>query len=406
MPWKEICTVELRQQLVRLVLGRTVSVTEMARCMGVSRKTAHKWLRRFSAGGEPALLDRSRAPRQPANRLDDAVVCRILSLRCQQPTWGAGKLRDRLLRDGLVNVPCERTVGRILQRVGWTEPTGARRRPVVPREPMWFKPTETNAVWSIDFKGHFRLGDSTVCYPLTVRDVASRYTLDIRAQYSTAAHGVFAVMEDLFQRYGLPSCIRSDNGVPFATSGLARLSELAVWWLRLGISLDLITPGRPGENGSHEQMHRVLKAETSRPPQWDMPRQQRRFDAFVETYNTQRPHEGIGMRRPAEVYTPSARAYQPIARGTDPEIQAYPGHWEQCRVSKDGMLPWAGGVLMLSTPLAGCVVGLEEVEEEVWRVHLCRSLIGIVRRARDQSGGWEVVDVTATGQPSRRRHQA
>jgi transposase-like protein len=106
MPWKEICTVELRQQLVRLVLGRTVSVTEMARCMGVSRKTAHKWLRRFSAGGEPALLDRSRAPRQPANRLDDAVVCRILSLRCQQPTWGAGKLRDRLLRDGLVNVPC------------------------------------------------------------------------------------------------------------------------------------------------------------------------------------------------------------------------------------------------------------------------------------------------------------
>lgn len=148
-----------------------------------------------------------------------------------------------------------------------------------------------NAIWTIDFKGQFRLGSGPYCYPLTVVDGFSRYLLGCHGLPSTAGAGARGVLERLFRTYGLPERIRSDNGAPFATCALGRLSALSVWWLKLGILPELIQPSHPEQNGRHERMHRTLKAEATRPAAHSIRAQRRRFDAFQREYNTVRPHE-------------------------------------------------------------------------------------------------------------------
>lgn len=231
-------------------------------------------------------------------------------------------------------------------------------------------------VWTADFKGQFRTRDGVYRYPLTVVDGCSRYLLACRGLPSVETTGARGVFERLFREYGQPARIRSDNGVPFATIALARLSTLSVWWLRLGLLPDLTEPSAPPPNGRHgsrsrERMHRTLKAEATRPAAAAMAAQQRVFDRFRREYNTERPHEALGQATPASRYAPSAR---PSPRRLPPV--AYPAHWEVRRVSRNGGVRWYDARANVSHGLAEEYVGMEEVAEGLWQVYFGPLRIG------------------------------
>lgn len=379
MPWKEICTVELREALVLAMLAGDVGIAELCRCGGVSRKTAYKWKRRYAELGRAGLIDRSRARLTQPSAVSDAVLDAILLTRHEHPTWGAKKILPFLMRtQPVLTLPCLSTASEILRRAGVACPQKKRRRHLGPHN----KAEEArgpNATWTIDFKGQFRLGCRSMCYPLTVADRFSRYLLCVDAKPGTHLSGVVPSMKRLFDAYGLPERIKSDNGSPFAGTGLARLSRLTVWFMSLGIRVEHITPGKPGENGRHERMHRTLKAETASPPALTMQGQQRRFNGFRSEYNDQRPHEAIGQRPPSSLYVPSSRVY----RGDHEEDDPYPGHWERRRVRSDGTIKWKGEQRFIGEPLSGRVVGLVETKEDFWELHYQQALIGII----DARGG-------------------
>jgi hypothetical protein len=174
-----------------------------------------------------------------------------------------------------------------------------------------------------------------------------------------------------YREYGLPERIRSDNGTPFASTGLGGLTALSVWWLRLGIELERIEPGHPEQNGRHERLHRTLKAAAAKPPRWSLQQQQRAFDAFRQNYNQERPHEALGQKPPAHFYRPSAREYPERL----PEVQ-YPCSWHKRRVSPGGQLKWRGHKLHLSQALIGQLVGLEPIDDGLWTIHFMNLELG------------------------------
>jgi transposase InsO family protein len=295
----------------------------------------------------------------------------LLEARRQHPSWGAGKLLDYLrLRRPELAFPVSSTTGEILKRAGLVE--GKRRRRKHPHPGS--APLETtapNQVWCCDFKGQFPTKDGVDCYPLTVTDAHSRFLLACVALPSTQHAGVVPVFEQLFAEYGLPEAMRSDNGVPFATVALGGYSKLSVWWLKLGITHQRITPGRPEQNGRHERMHRTLKAATTRPPEADHPAQQARFDAFREEYNEERPHAALEGKTPGSQYLKSERAYP----GKAPEPE-YPKHFLVRRVSRAGNLRMHNKQVFVSIALTGELLGLEETEEQVWSVYFADYLLG------------------------------
>jgi putative transposase len=272
-----------------------------------------------------------------------------------------------------LSIPAPSTAANILKAAGLVQ---ARRRPrrLLP-VPLWDRertPADrANRVWTIDFKGEFRLGNRALCYPLTVVDLYSRDPRLIHALPSTQGAPVIEIMRHLFQRDGLPEVIRSDRGHPFASRAIGGLSRLSIWWLKLGIRLERNDPGHPEQNGAHERMHRTLKAETTRPPQFNFRQQQCVFDAFREEYSKHRPHEGIGMRRPAELYAPSARSLP----ATLPAL-TYPGHFEVRTVRQDGCIMWKSRVLFVSEVLYQERVGIEEIDEGLWSVYFGPTLLG------------------------------
>lgn len=212
---------------------------------------------------------------------------------------------------------------------------------------------QPHSLWSTDYKGEFLLGDKRYCYPLTVTDHASRFLLLCEAMESNKEKLAITAFERLFEERGLPDAIRSDNGVPFASpNGLFNLSRLSVWWLRLGISIERIRPGHPQQNGRHERMHLTLKKETTRPAGDNILQQQAKFDAFIEEFNNERPHEALEMKCPAEIYTPSARPYTGIAE------PSYPFHDRTITITNCGRLCIYRKKINLSVSLAGQAVRL------------------------------------------------
>jgi putative transposase len=260
---------------------------------------------------------------------------------------------------------------------GLVESRRRRTKPRVAYSPLCHAQAP-NDVWSVDFKGQFRLGNGRYCYPLTVSDACSRYLLSVEGLSSTADQEARPAFEECFREHGLPGAIRSDNGTPFASTGLAGLSRLSVWWLRLGIRLERIEPASPQQNGRHERMHRTLKAETTRPAGQNLVQQQERFDRFRDLYNHERPHEALGQVPPATLYLPSARPYPSTL--TPPK---YPCHDLAVTVRPTGhvYIPGSGraaGKIYLSSALADEVVGLRELDEQLWLVSFLDQDLGML----------------------------
>jgi transposase InsO family protein len=291
-------------------------------------------------------------------------VAAFLDARRRHPTWGGKKLLTLVhKRYPRWELPGRSTVGAILRRHGMIPKTRQRRRIGHPGQPTTAI-LAPNDVWSADFKGQFKTGNGRYCYPLTVTDGFSRYLLGCQALDSTAGASAQAVFRRLFQEYGLPKRIRTDNGVPFATNTLARLSTLSAWWVRLGVLPELIEPGKPQQNGRHERMHRTLKAETTRPPAGSLAAQQRKFNHFRTEYNAERPHEALDQQPPAAFYEPSPR---PMPTKLPP--LAYPDRFEVRYVSANGGIRWNSAWVNVSIVCAGEYVGLEEIDDGLWTVY-------------------------------------
>jgi transposase InsO family protein len=372
MPWKECSVMDERLRFVaRLLDGEAMS--EVCREFGISRKTGYKIFDRYKESGLEALTDRSRRPVRYAHQLPPQIEGLIVTFKREKPHWGARKIRELLVRrlDGDFRIPAQSTVHAVLHRHGLVKTAGR------PRHRAKGTPLSTGAapndLWCVDFKGEFKLGNGRYCYPLTVTDHASRYLLLCEALESVREDPAITAFEHLFQERGLPQAIRSDNGVPFASpNGLFGLSRLSVWWLRLGISIERIKPGHPQQNGRHERMHLTLKKEATRPAGMNPLQQQARFDAFVEEFNVQRPHDALAMKCPAEVYTPSARPYRGL-----PEL-TYPLHDKEVLITACGRLCMHRKRVNISTVLAGQRVGIKEVDEGIWLVSFMQYDLGFI----------------------------
>jgi transposase InsO family protein len=346
-------------------LGRGERMAELCREYEISRKTGYKIWNRFKEDGVWGLPDASRRPLRSPRKTPQEIEDLLVALRKDHPTWGAKKIGGllRAQRPDL-KIPARSTIDLMFSRHGLTKPR--RRRNLTPRYPKSLHKAEApNEVMCIDFKGQFRLGNNRYCYPFTATDQFSRMILSITALDTTCGGGVREAMQDLFCEHGLPQRIRSDNGSPFASRGLLGLSKLSVWWRLLGIKHERITPGCPQENGRHERMHRTLKEETTRPARGNSLAQQECFDVFVHEFNTVRPHEGIDMKRPADIHRTSPDRYP----DTMPEPE-YPLHDDVRKVTAGGHLHFHGRKhkCFLGSALEGQRVGIREEKEGVWLV--------------------------------------
>ncbi len=375
---------EQRRGFVRDYESGQWSMAELCQRYRVSRPTGYKWLDRYAEEGDAGLEERSRAPETCPHHTPRSMERRILALRAEYG-WGAKKLLQVLeRRHPKAAWPARSTVNAILDRHGKLRKNRRRKKWDHPGA----APLETerpNQVWPADFKGQFKTRDGKYCYPLTVTDHYSRKLLVCQGLLSVRTEGAKPVFRRLFRKVGLPEAIRTDNGAPFASTGIHGLCELNVWWMKLGIVHQRIRPSSPQENGQHERMHKDLKREAARPPAANLTSQQRKLDRFRRRYNGERPHDGIDGDLPDERWEPSPRFYP--ERLAPPE---YPSHLEVRRVSAAGTFRLKAKQPFLSNALADEHIGLEEVGDGLWNIVYYKTLLGRIDERTGRITGVEV----------------
>jgi putative transposase len=325
-----------------------VNISELTRKYGISRQTGYEWLDRYQRSGSlDSLADRSSRPLTSPTKIGEEIEVLVVAAKKAYPKWGPRKLRALLVdRYPQREWPSASCMNEILKRHGLTKPRRKRRRAPLPVTAPFKSCEAPNAVWCIDFKGKFRTRDSTWCHVLTLVDAYSRYLLRAELLVEPTGLNVETVLESAFQEFGLPAAIRSDNGPPFASTGAGGLTMLSVWWLRLGIELQRIEPGKPHQNGRLERVHLTLE-EVVATPSANPTDQQRAIDLWRYEYNEVRPHEALNMKPPAAVYVPSRRHY--------PRKLVDPIQWEPdeiYRLDNNGRLRWRGRWIHISSALA------------------------------------------------------
>jgi len=379
MPWQECSKVDEKLRFVARVLeGEKMAV--LCREFDISRKTGYKIFNRYKNSGLEALTDRSRRPYRQGCQLPVQIEQLILQVKREHPSWGAPKIREKIRRKhDDIQLPAISTVHAVLHRHGLVNVYRPRRPSHKAQGTPLSRPVHPNELWCADYKGEFMLADRRYCYPLTVTDAASRYLLSCEALSSTQTSLAFTVFERIFKDFGLPSAIRTDNGVPFASpNSLFNLSKLSVWWLRLGIQLERIRPAHPEQNGSHERMHLTLKKEATKPACKNFLKQQERFDRFQHIYNNERPHQALGMKYPAELYVSSSRPYKGLS-----DLE-YPFHDRTITVSQCGRICLANRKINLSTVFAGQNVGIKQIADQVWLVSFMQYDLGFFDHETDR----------------------
>ncbi len=372
MPWGESCAMDLRVEFVADVLRGAETMTALCDRYGISRKSGYKWVARYRADGVAGLAARSHAPRQHGRVTAPAIVEAIEALRRERPSWGSRKILAKLaLRSPDVCWPSASTADGILQRAGLVSGRRLHRR-APPRLGALTQPCHANHVWAVDHKGWIRLGNGGRSEPLTVTDGFSRYLISVSATGSTAGQEARPLFERAFGDYGLPEVIRSDNGSPFASTGPTGLTQLSVWWIKLGIRHERIDPGSPQQNGWHERFHLTL-LEAMVPAPADRAAQEERFVAFRADYNHERPHQALGQKPPATLYSRSPRSL--------PDRLPEPWYGAEVavrQVRSNGEIRWRGDLIHISSALVGEAVGVEETDDGPWRVRFFDVPLGVI----------------------------
>jgi transposase InsO family protein len=320
MPFRECSRVSEREEFCRLAGVEGVNRRELCRRFGISPSVGYKWLARYREAGSPGLLDRSRRPKRSPGRTSATIESHVLLVRGEHPCWGGRKIRRVLQDDGVAGVPSASTITEILRRHGCLDGAGAGET----RHWTRFEHGAPNDLWQMDFKGHFALRAGR-CHPLTVLDDHSRYSLVIGACDNERTATVQAHLEGLFERYGLPHRILTDNGSPWGTSGSDQQhTVLTVWLMDLGVAVVHGRPYHPQTQGKEERFHRTLKSEVLDGRLFEsLAAAQKAFDHWRDIYNSRRPHEALGLATPATRYRPSNRSMPRHIARPDYEPQAH-----------------------------------------------------------------------------------
>ena len=372
MTWKTTNEMNERVRFISHYLEEEESISDLCEEFGISRKTGYKWIERYKVKGVEGLKSLSTAPHSCPNRVSSEVVEMLLEVRRKHPRWGPKKLIAVVQRENSkLLLPVASTVGDMLRKRGLVK-IKRRRRVSSPYGERLSEYERPNDLWCADFKGHFATGEDR-CHPLTITDGLSRYLLMCHAQRRSYYIQTRKTFERAFREYGLPLTIRTDNGAPFSTLAPGGLSLLSIWWIRLGIRPERIMPGRPDQNGQHERMHGTLKAETAKPPSPSLRAQQRAFDRFQTEYNEVRPHESLGQKVPASFYEKSTRSYPKNL--PDP---VYPQHFKIERTYPNGVISLQSTQCYLSGCLRGELIGLEEINDDRWKVYFGPIQLGIL----------------------------
>jgi len=371
MLWNEIGCLAKRLQFVKLAFQAQRSMTQLCRIFRISRKTGYQWKARFDREGRRGLRERNARPHRSPGQTPAVWVKRIRRLRRRHRSWGSRKLAARLRQVyGPKGAPAARTVGDWLKRMGLQRARRRRtRRGPELRRAGLTKAVRNNQVWTVDFKGWFRTGDGQRVEPLTVRDLFSRYLLAVCVLKDQRWQPVRRIFMRLFGQRGYPEIIRVDNGQPFGSTGALGLSRLSVWWTALGIRVQFIAPGCPGQNGAHEQMHRVFKAELTKPASANRRAQQRRTNRWLKIYNEVRPHEALGQRPPGKIYRAQPAKARVVAL-------SYAADWVVRRVRSNGEIKWHGRKRFIGEAFVGYTIGLKRKNRQHWKVRFGELVIG------------------------------
>lgn len=381
MPWQKVTQMEEINRFVMLARSGRFTVTDLCEQFGVSRKTGYKYLARYAALGLEGLRARSHRPQTFPQRTPETVETLILNERKLHRTWGPKKLQRVLeTKHGLETPPACSTIAELLRRHGLSVPRRRRPGAYPATNDGLTQPTQPNHVWTVDFKGWFFLGDQQRCDPLTVCDRYSHFVLACDARSNQQFAGTLQAFRNLTRYHGLPEIIRCDLGSPFASNGLGRFSNLSLWWIEQGIEVEFMHPASPQENGSHERMHRDLKAEATSPPSPNLAAQQRRFDRWQHTYNFDRPHEALGQQTPSEFYRPSIRRL-----GENDKPMVYPPNLIIKEVSTSGHIAHEGRNYLVGEAFVGRRIGLDPAGVHGTEVRFANVLLGHL--AFDAEGG-------------------
>lgn len=373
MPWMETCSMQQRIEFIQAVLHSQRSFSDLCERFGISRVTGYKWLHRFEVEGLGGLSDRSRARHTQAHCTPHRIQDLIVACKKDHQWWGPRPVMDHLRRTKPdERWPSDSTAGEILKRNNLVEPRKPRQR-VPPFSQPLSHAIEPNDVWSIDFKGQREMGNGRLCYPLTISDNTSRYLLACKGMYAIYLPPVKACCERVFREYGLPRAIRHDNGYPFASTGLGGLTQLSVWLIKLEVLPERIEPGKPQQNPRHERMHRTLESAAFNPPRAHMAAQQRAFDQFRQEYNELRSHRALKRQTPASCHEPSSRLFP----SKPPKIK-YPDHFLVRKVRPSGEIKWRGQSIYATQQLAGEHIGLEPMDNNLYRFYFGILALGIL----------------------------
>jgi putative transposase len=375
MPWKETSVMNVRTEFVLRVFEAKVPFNDLCKEFGISRKTGYKWKERFLEQGLTGLSDQSRRPANSPQQLGENSVCKIVKLKLAHPSWGPRKIRMVFARSFPdCELPSDSTFKRVLDNAGLVERKTRRPSSQTGRITNRIEAKRPNHVWTVDFKGWWRTRDNNRFEPLTIRDLYSRFVLCTQSLEDCKSDSVKSAFEKVFEMYGLPEVIRSDNGSPFAASNSPMgLSRLSAWWLALGIDLDRIPPARPDQNGSHERMHRDIALEVEKKSAPDFTAQQSALDVWRNSYNHERPHEAIAMQVPADLYTQSTRRFD----ATPIELD-YPIEYLKRMVTTGGSIKLENIRVNISVALKGWHVGLKLESNERYGLWFSRLRLGDV----------------------------
>ncbi|MBI4979048.1 MAG: transposase [Spirochaetes bacterium] len=371
MSWITVNTMDQRIRFISEYKTQLFNFSSLCRQFSISRKTGYKWVKRYVTRGIEALKNQSKAPKHIPHKTDKKVQELLIHFKKRFPAWGPKKAIIRLKRKHPeLQFPAPSTVADIFRREGLSERRRRRVKRMHPGCPA-ASATHCNEIWTADYKGEFKTINGEYCYPLTICDMYSRKILGIDAHAAISMDGTRAFFEKMFIKYGLPERIRTDNGIPFASTAIARLSRLSAWWIRLGVYPELIEPGNPQQNGTHERMHRDLKKECTIPPAYDLCAQQKIFNQFVKRFNNVRPHEALHGNTPGSVYALSVRKYY-----KHPPQYQYPAQFILRRVSNNGAIRFLNKSVPVSQTLIQEIIGFEEIDENVYNVYYYDVLLG------------------------------
>lgn len=364
MAWENFKVEQQRLQVVKAYISGESSMSDICVRYGISRKTAYKWYHRFLECGEDGLKDLSKAPHTPNQIYTDAQIDKAIDLKQRKNRWGPKKILIKL-REQFPNEswPCPTRLYEIFKEHHLV--TSRRIRNRVPATAPLGDLVDCNDTWAVDLKGWFLTGDGHKCEPLTITDSVSRFLIRCTHLNRHTVEYVWPVFDEAFREYGLPLRMRSDNGPPFGSTGVGRLTRLSINLIKAGVMPEWITPGHPEENGRHERFHLTLKQSVASPPEDTLALQIQAMNYFQEEYNFERPHEALNMQTPGSCYRVSPRVWNGVLRPPEYDTREMVVR----KVQVNGVISYLRQDHFIGEALIGEYIGLKPSQDDEFTIH-------------------------------------